>query len=192
MATIESKYRDLSSQLDEATLRVWAATEARCLGHGGISLVAKAIGLSRTTIHAGLSELKAATPPIDGRCKRGRVLAAGGGRKKLTDKTPCLHSDIDALLEPMTRGDPMSPLRWTCKSTRRLAEELKQRGHQVSQRTICDLLHQAGYSLQSTRKTEKTGSIQIETFNFFRSSIWLPSFRGRETQSFRSMPRKRS
>jgi len=137
---------------------VWAATEARSLGHGGISLVAKA---------TGLSELKAATPPIDGRCKRGRVRAAGGGRKKLTDKTPSLHSEIDALLEPMTRGDPMSPLRWTCKSTRRLAEELKQRGHQVSQRTICDLLHQAGYSLQSTRKTREGGQHPDRDAQFF-------------------------
>jgi len=167
MTTIESKYRDLSSRLDEATLRAWAATEARSLGHGGISLVAKATGLSRTTIHAGLSELKAATPSLDGRCKRKRVRAAGGGRKKLTDKTPCLHSDIDALLEPMTRGDPMSPLRWTCKSTRRLAEELKQRGHQVSQRAICDLLHQAGYSLQSTRKTREGGQHLDRDAQFF-------------------------
>jgi hypothetical protein len=83
--------------------------------------------------------------------------AAGGGRKKLIDKDANLLSDLDALVEPTTRGDPMSPLRWTCKSTRRLAEELKRQGHQVSQRTVCDLLSQAGFSLQSTRKTREGG-----------------------------------
>ena len=143
----------LSNRLDEATLRVWAAAEARSLGRGGISRVAQATGMSRTTIYAGLSELEPEAPPE--RCGRGRIRAAGGGRKKLFDKDPTLLSDLDALVEPMTRGDPMSPLRWTCKSTYRLAEELKRRGHQVGQRTVCDLLGQAGYSLQSTRKTRE-------------------------------------
>jgi len=150
MATIEAKYQALSGRLDEATLRMWAATEARSLGRGGISLVAKATGMSRTTIHAGLAELK--SPPTgDGR----RVRAAGGGRKKLIDKDPALLSDLDALVEPSTRGDPTSPLRWTCKSTYRLAKELRRRGHTVSQRTVYNLLRLAGFSLQSTRKTRE-------------------------------------
>ncbi len=150
MATIEAKYQALSVRLDEATLRMWAATEARSLGRGGISLVAKATGMSRTTIHAGLAELK--NPPTgDGR----RVRAAGGGRKKLIDKDPALLSDLDALVEPTTRGDPTSPLRWTCKSTYRLAKELRRRGHTVSQRTVYNLLRLAGFSLQSTRKTRE-------------------------------------
>jgi len=159
VATIEAKYQVLSGRLNEATLRVWAAAEARSLGRGGVSLVAKATGLSRTTIHAGLSELKAAraTAPDGGGGEHGRMRAAGGGRKKLIDKDANLLSDLDALVEPTTRGDPMSPLRWTCKSTRRLAEELKRQGHQVSQRTVCDLLSQAGFSLQSTRKTREGG-----------------------------------
>lgn len=156
--TISAKYQALSARLDEATLRAWAATEARSLGRGGVSLVAKATGLSRTTIHAGLADLKAMSAiPVSGSADPTRVRAVGGGRKKLTDKDASLLRDLDALVEPTTRGDPMSPLRWTCKSTHRLAEELKRQGHQVSQRTVCDLLGQAGYSLQSTRKTREGG-----------------------------------
>jgi Rhodopirellula transposase DDE domain len=160
MTTIEAKYQALSSRLDEASLRVWAATEARSLGRGGVSTVAKAIGMSRTTIHAGLSDLKASAPTLVATSKthvRPRVRAAGGGRKKLADKDTSLLSDLDALVEPTSRGDPMSPLRWTCKSTHRLAVELKAKGHEVSQRTICDLLSQMHFSLQSTRKTREGG-----------------------------------
>ena len=158
MATIEAKYQALSERLDEASLRVWAAAEARSLGRGGVSRVAKAIGMSRTTIHAGLSELKAGTPATVRKAPgRPRVRAAGGGRKKLVDKDAGLLSALDALVEPTSRGDPMAPLRWTCKSTYRLSEELKRQGHDVSQRTICDLLSQMGFSLQSTRKTREGG-----------------------------------
>ncbi len=110
--------------MDEATLLLWAATEARSLGHGGVSTVAKATGMSRTTIYAGLAELKAALPMIQQQIPV-RVRAAGGGRKKLTAKDANLLRDLDALVEPTSRGDPMSALRWTCKSTYRLAEELK-------------------------------------------------------------------
>ena len=140
--------------MDEATLRLWAATEARSLGRGGVSAVAKASGMSRTTIYAGLAELKKALPVSEGEA-RARVRAVGGGRKKLTAKDAHLLRDLDALVEPTSRGDPMSPLRWTCKSTYRLADELKQQGHAVSQRTVCDLLSQMEYSLQSTRKTRE-------------------------------------
>ena len=158
MATIEAKFQALSGRLDEATLRVWAAAEASGIGRGGVSLVAKATGLSRTTIHAGQKELKELLPLADGEHKdHPRVRAAGGGRKKLIDKDTSLMRDLDALVEPTTRGDPMSALRWTCKSTYRLAEELKQQGHAVSQRTLCDLLSLAGFSLQSTRKTREGG-----------------------------------
>jgi len=157
MATIEAKYQALSGRLDEAALRVWAAAEARSLGRGGVSTVARAIGMSRTTIHAGLSELKAPPLPVSKGSGRPRVRAAGGGRKKLADKDASLLSALDALVEPTSRGDPMSPLRWTCKSTYRLSEELKRQGYEVSQRTVCDLLGQMGFSLQSTRKTREGG-----------------------------------
>ena len=153
---IQAKYQALFGRLDEATLRLWAATEARSLGRGGVSLVAKAIGMSRTTVHAGLAELKAeesaATHAGDARL---RSRAIGGGRKRLADKDASLLHDLDALVEPTSRGDPMSPLRWTCKSTYRLAEELRRQGHTVCQRTICDLLGDLGFSLQSTRKTRE-------------------------------------
>jgi len=154
VAIIEAKHQALSRRLDEATLRLWAATEARSLGHGGVSTVARATGMSRTTIYAGLAELKTASP-LSKQETRARVRATGGGRKKLTAKDEGLLRDLDALVEPTSRGDPMSPLRWTCKSTYRLAEELQQQGHEVSQRTVCDLLSQLDYSLQSTRKTQE-------------------------------------
>ncbi len=106
---IEAKYQALCERLDEAALRLWAATEARSLGRGGVSLVAKATGLSRTTIHAGLSELNAPVSAGEQGVQL-RARAVGGGRKKLIDKDASLLSDVDALVEPTTRGDPMSPL----------------------------------------------------------------------------------
>ena len=160
---VEAKYRVLVSRLDEATLRLWAAVEARSIGRGGVTLVARVTGLSRTTVYAGLAELDAAeqataageevvmAPAPQAR----RVRAPGGGRKKLVDRDETLLSDLDALVEPTSCSDPESPLRWTCKSTTRLAEELQQQGHQVSQRTVCDLLAQLNYSLQSERKTRE-------------------------------------
>jgi hypothetical protein len=114
--------------------------------------------LSRTTIYAGLRELER-TPVADAirGGSGGRVRAQGGGRKRLTVKDPTLLRDLDALVEPSTRGDPQSPLRWTCKSTPHLAKELASKGHAVSQRSVCDLLAQLGYSLQATRKIREGG-----------------------------------
>ena len=163
LQAIEAKYLALSGRLDEATLRLWVATEARSLGRGGVSLVAKAAGVSRTTIYAGLAELEAAsmvsrqpgTASATVSETARRVRAAGGGRKKLIDLNPGLLESLDALVEPTSRGDPMSPLRWTCKSTTRLAQELNLMGHSVSQRTVCDLLARLNYSLQSVRKTRE-------------------------------------
>lgn len=153
---IRDKYNALAERLDEATLRRWAAVEARALGRGGVSVVAKAVGLSRTTVYAGLRELEAL--PDEPRSRgAARVRAPGGGRKKLTAKAPTLLKDLDALVEPSTRGDPQSPLRWTCKSTPRLAEELRAQGHTVSQRSVGTLLAELGYSLQATRKTREGG-----------------------------------
>jgi transposase len=156
VAMIASKYQALSGRLDEATLRLWAAVEARQLGRGGVSLVAKAVGISRTTIYAGLAELDRAVPTVSAKAgPRPRVRTTGGGRKKLTVKDATLLHDLDALVDPSSRGDPMSPLRWTCKSTTRLAEELARQGHVVSQRSICDLLTELDFSLQSPRKTRE-------------------------------------
>ncbi|MBE0548287.1 MAG: ISAzo13 family transposase [Rubrivivax sp.] len=146
----------MAGRLDEATLRLWVATEARSIGRGGVSVVAKAAGVSRTTVYAGLAELDRGgerhfLPPPD----KVRVRAQGGGRKTRVSTDPTLLRDLDALVEPTARGDPMSALRWTCKSTTRLAQELNRQGHQVSQRTVCDLLAQMHYSLQSVRKTRE-------------------------------------
>ena len=147
---LEQKYQALGPRLDERTLRLWAAVEAQSLDHGGVSAVARATGLSRTTIHAGLKEL--ASPVSPGGISGQRSRAKGGGRKRLASKDPQLTADLEKLVSPMTRGDPMSPLRWTCKSTTRLAEVLNEKAHRVSQRTVCDLLAAQGYSLQSVRK----------------------------------------
>src|SRR3954467_299233 len=160
--TIEDKYRALAERLDEATLRLWAAVEARTLGRGGVSTVAKATGMSRTTICSGLKDLEslplaAAPAAAVGVASKRRIRAEGGGRKKLTDKDPTLLRDLDALVEPTARGDPQSPLRWTCKSTPRLAKELAAQGHQVSRRRVWGLLGHLGYSLQATRKTREGG-----------------------------------
>ncbi len=164
---IEAKFKALSPRLDEATLRLWAAAEARSLGRGGVSVVAKVAGLSRTTVYAGLAEIEAAGKAKGKRSRAAaqpvaavapkRVRAPGGGRKRLVDIDASLLADLDALVEPTSRGDPMSPLRWTCKSTTRLAAELGRSGHRVSQRTVCDLLAQLNYSLQSVRKTREGG-----------------------------------
>ena len=154
--TIAEKFRLLAPRLDEGTLRLWAAIEARSLGRGGVSTVAKACGLSRTTVYAGLSELGGEAAASVGSVEdEKRVRARGGGRKRLSAKDASLLADLDALVEPATRGDPQSPLRWTCKSTVRLAEELRRQGHTISQRSVCDLLWRLGYSLQSTRKTRE-------------------------------------
>jgi hypothetical protein len=137
--------------MDERSRRQWAAAEARELGWGGVSLVARATGLSRPTITAGLRELD--QPSAERAAQAGRVRRPGGGRRPLTATDPGLRAALESLLEPVTRGDPKSPLRWTCKSTRRLAEELTRQGHPVGPRTVAALLHAAGYSLQANRKT---------------------------------------
>jgi transposase len=120
------------------------------LGHGGIALVERATGISRSTIVRGIRETQAEALLDPERTRR-----AGGGRKKATDKDATLTTDLDALVEPTASGDPQSPLRWTAKSVRRLAEELRSMGHQASHRLVADLLQESGYSLQGNRKTRE-------------------------------------
>jgi hypothetical protein len=150
---IRRKYQSLLPEMDERWRRQWAAAEARELGWGGVSLVARATGLSRPTIMAGLRELDQPVPQREAQADR--VRRPGGGRRPLMLTTPALLPALEALVEPVTRGDPESPLRWTCKSTRRLAEELTRQGHRVGARTVAVLLHEAGYSLQANRKTRE-------------------------------------
>jgi len=153
---IRRKYRALAVEMDERARRQWAAAEARELGWGGVSAVAQATHLSRTTITAGLRELEL---PAGQRAVEGtRVRRPGGGRKALAETDPGLLAALEALIEPTTRGDPESPLRWTCKSTRRLAAELTRQRHPVGANTVAALLRQAGYSLQANRKTREGAS----------------------------------
>jgi hypothetical protein len=150
---IQRKYRALLPELDERRCRQWAAAEARELGWGGVSLVARATGLSRPTITAGLRELEQCT--TQRAAQAARVRRPGGGRRLVTEADPGLLAALESLVEPVTRGDPESPLRWTCKSTRRLAEELVRQDHRVGARTVAILLHKAGYSLQANRKARE-------------------------------------
>jgi transposase len=150
---IRRKYQLLAPEMDERMRRQWAATEARELGWGGVTAVAKATGLSRPTITAGLRELE--LPHEERMAEAVRTRRPGGGRKPLTETDSELLEALEALIDPVTRGDPMSPLRWTCKSTYKLAEELRQQQHPISPRTVASLLRQAGYSLQSPQKTRE-------------------------------------
>jgi transposase len=151
--TISAKFAPLEPFLDERTRRLWAAVEARTLGRGGIMRVAEATGLSRATIRAGLRELTLPLPPELQQGTSGRLRRPGGGRRSLLESDPQLLQDLERLVDPVTRGDPMSPLRWTCKSAARLADELQAQGYAVSERTVNRLLHELGYSLQANRKT---------------------------------------
>ena len=155
-ARIRRKYAVLAPEMDERRRRQWAAAEARDAGWGGVSLVVRATGLSRPTITAGLRELQ--LPAAQRAAAARRVRRPGGGRRAVTVTDPTLLAALTALIEPVTRGDPESPLRWTCKSTAKLAAELTQQGHPVSDRTVATLLKDAGYSLQANRKTREGAS----------------------------------
>ena len=145
---ILEKYQMLAPALNERTLRLFAAAEALSLGRGGISRVSRTLEISRDRISRGIKELESETQFHPDRVRR-----KGGGRKKLLACDPTLKADIEALISPYTRGDPESPLRWTCKSTRTLADALTDKGHSVSHSTVAMLLDEMGYSLQANRKT---------------------------------------
>jgi len=145
------KFALILPQLSERQRRVVLGAEAQALGYGGITRVAQAAHVSRTTVHAALAELDQA-PPEGERSRR-----SGGGRTSRQEADPTLLGDLEALIEPGTRGDPLSPLRWTCKSTRQLAGALRTQGHRVSHQTVARLLQQLEYSLQAPRKTVEGG-----------------------------------
>jgi transposase len=156
---IRSKFEALRPQMTERLRRHWAAAEATALGRGGITAVAAATGMSRTTITRGIRELRAAEASGgDTDVPPGRSRRRGGGRRPLTQTDPTLLADLEALVEPSTRGDPQSPLRWTCTSTRKLAEALRRKGHRIGERAVAALLKRRGYSLQANRKTREGGS----------------------------------
>jgi len=145
---ITRRFNAVGAILDERSRRLVAAAESAALGRGGVSAVARANGMSRQVIRQGMTELGEAAVHLPGRVRR-----AGGGRKKAVAQDPSLLRDLERLVEPVTRGDPESPLRWTCKSLRKLAEELRRRGHRASHPLVGRMLHDLGYSLQANSKT---------------------------------------
>jgi hypothetical protein len=155
MEAVRTKYQLLQPLMTERLRRRWAACEAESLGRGGVSLVAEATGLSRTTIWAGRRELRRRADQSQDDLTPERVRAPGGGRHLLEQDDSTLLTGLLALVESSTRGDPQSPLCWTSKSTRRLAEELRGQGHAVSHQTVAALLSDLGYSLQANSKTKE-------------------------------------
>jgi transposase len=150
---LQERFSTLFPHLTERQKRLAAAADARSLGYGGISRVADATGLSRTTIHQGLRELAKETNLVPERSRR-----QGGGRKKVQERDPSILTDLEAMVHPSSRGDPMSPLRWTLKSTRQLAEALTKKGYQVTHPVVGEMLKQLGYSLQANMKTLEEGN----------------------------------
>jgi hypothetical protein len=171
------RFGALAPVMDERMRRQWAASEAQAYGWGGVSAVSGAIGMSPNTIRRGLAELlqRQAHPeaPVEARIRR-----PGGGRKPLTTVDPDLLESLESLVDPMTRGDPESPLRWTCKSTTQLADALTKQGHALSPRTVGRLLNDAGYSLQSNRKTVEGASHPDRNAQFLHISRTVMAFQG--------------
>ena len=154
LSAIKCRYGYINQFLNEKARRLFLASEAKTIGWGGIEKVSRATGVSSDTISKGCKELDDEPKIIES----GKIRKPGGGRKKLVDTDPTLLSDLDSLIEPTTRGDPESPLRWTCKSTRKLARELKNMGHNISHMRVADILHNQGYSLQSNQKVIEGGN----------------------------------
>src|SRR4051812_1588292 len=145
---IRRRFECLLPTLDERMRRLVAAAESLAIGYGGISVVSRATGVSRRAIAQGIADLNQDPVPPEGAIRK-----PGRGRKRTVEQDATLVRDLEGLVEPLSRGDPESPLRWTCKSVRKLAQELGRQGHRVSHRLVAELLHQLGYSLQANAKT---------------------------------------
>lgn len=172
IALVKQRFESIAWALDERLKRLVAAAEAKSLGRGGITHVAKATGLARITIHAGIKELEnrsVENVPED----VVKTRRAGGGRKKLLETSPVILEDLKKLVEPTTRGDPESPLLWTCKSLRNLSAELVTMGYKISHATVAVLLEKLGYSLQANSKTLEgsTNPDRNEQFEFINSKV---------------------
>ena len=186
-AAIVTKYSAISLALDERARRLWAAAESRAIGYGGDALVSAATGLARDTIRKGRSEIERGVAVTD------RIRRAGAGRPNLRVTQPGLEAALESLVEPLTRGDPMSPLRWTCKSRAKLASALSKDGWRVSSTSVGRLLNGLGYRLQAVQKTREGASHpdrnkQFEYINLTATEmdpILRTKFRGRE-ESVRS------
>ena len=149
---LKKRFEQIKPYLDEKARRLWCANEAICMGRGGITFVASVTGLSRTTITEGVKEIKGNKTPTEGNVRR-----KGGGRKGNAEKDKQLRPDIETLVESSTRGDPESPLKWTSKSTRKIAKELNSQTKRASHVLASKLLSDAGYSLQANKKTKEGG-----------------------------------
>ena len=147
---VKQRYALISPFLDERQRRLYLAAEAKVIGYGGVSAVSRATGVSRSAISTGYDDYEQAK---DKKIPLGRIRKEGGGRKRTVAIDATLKTDLEALIEPVTRGDPESPLRWSCKSVRNLSDELNRMGHKTSHRMVAELLHEMDYSLQSNRKT---------------------------------------
>ncbi len=150
VAQVKKSYQVISPHLTEQAKRIWGASEALAIGRGGTTLVCEATGMSRMTINRGKTAIREYVIPASARIRR-----PGGGRKPLEAHDPRLLDDLNILIDPCTRGDPESPLRWTCKSTYKIAAALQAQGHRVSQRTVYAILKHWDYGLQSNRKREE-------------------------------------
>ncbi len=146
VAQVKQRHEAIHAHLSEKAKRIWAASEAITIGRGGDTIVSEATGISRVTITKGKADSKAKNDNND------RIRKSGGGRKRLVNAHPEIVDDLDKMIAPLTRGDPESSLRWTCKSTYKLSEALKAKGHQISQKSVYVLLQKMGYSMQSNRK----------------------------------------
>lgn len=168
ISQVKQRYDFMCSHLSEKDKRLWAASEAITIGRGGDTIVCQATGISRSTIVKGKKELKDNTGK-----EPKRIRKAGGGRKRLVHKNPALIKELDKLIAPLTRGDPESPLRWTCKSTYKLAEALRLKGFEVSQRTVHSILQDMGYSMQANRKIMegKQNPDRDDQFHFINKEV---------------------
>jgi hypothetical protein len=177
---LKKKFEALRPLLNERALRRWAAVEAQTLGWGGVTRVAEATGLSRATIQVGMAELQGKQPAAERERLVGRVRRPGAGRKRLEDQAPGLLRDLEALVEPATRGDPQSPLRWTCKSTQKLADALKEKGYKISARKVSALLTGLDYSLQANRKVREGTQHQDRNAQFEYINEQVKAFQARQ------------
>ncbi len=177
----------MKHHLDERVLRLWAGAEALAYGRGGRELVARATGLGRNTVLDGKKEVRSKKPPKD----LVRVRRKGAGGKPIEVRQPGIHEALESLVDPVTRGDPESPLRWTCKSTRKLSAEMKAQGFTVSQHKVAEMLRERGYSLQATQKVYE-GEQHLGTRSSNTSAIRCSGFLPTVSRSSRSTRRRKS
>jgi len=170
---VGARFAALTPYLDERLRRLVAAAEAKVLGRGGVTAVSRATGVSRRAIALGLKELADPSAVAPQRVRR-----PGGGRKRLVETDAALQRDLETLLEPYDRGDPLSPLQWTCKSVRQLAAQLQEQGHRISHTVVAELLQQMGYSLQGNRKTLEGSSHPDRNAQFEHINERVEAFQG--------------